>query len=167
MAKYNDIEHFTDAQENIANHEGNAAAERTEIRRIHSGAEEDIADEDAGNNGEGEAEKEKKSKILGLLKKIEKFFTGDILITEEATRVYYFLVLLGGIFLISIFTMFATFQSEIRHNKLQTEVKLLKERAIRISEERAQKTSHTAITNELKRRNIKLEDPTATPIILR
>ena len=166
MTKYDNREYSTESQEGVANREADYA-NRTEIRRIHSGNEgEDIAD-DAQEEAEQEADKEKKREKPEWIKKIERFLTGEILLSEAAARVYYFLTLLGIIFLISIFAMFATFQHEIRRNKLQAEIGLLKERSIRISEERAQKTSHSAITNKLKERNIKLEDPTVTPIILR
>ncbi len=170
MAEYDESEYFTDSQEEIAKREADEAlrrAVRTEIRRIQTGeADADIADDIAREEEEKkiEAKKNKKSRWARLVNGI---FTGDILLAEEATRVYNFLTLLGVIFLITIFTMFATFQQEKRRNDLEKEVVLLKEKAIRASEKRTQHTSHSAILEKLKERGITLEDPSTNPIDLR
>lgn len=170
MAQYNENEYFTDSQEEIAEREAQEAMRRlvrTEIRRIHSGeADEDIANDIALEEEEKRADKRRKKKAAWV-SKIESLFTGDILLAEEASRVYNFLILLGIIFLISIFAIFATFQQEMRRSDLQVEVKLLKEQAIRTSEIRSQRTSHSAILNKLKERGIELEDPSTTPIVLK
>ncbi|MBR6656342.1 MAG: hypothetical protein IKL20_07065 [Alistipes sp.] len=170
MAEYDESEYFTDSQEEIAKREADEAlrrAVRTEIRRIQTGeADADIADDIAREEEEKkrEAKKNKKSRLARLVNGI---VTGDILLAEEATRVYNFLTLLGVIFLITIFTMFATFQQEKRRNDLEKEVVLLKEKAIRASEKRTQHTSHSAILEKLKERGITLEDPSTNPIDLR
>lgn len=170
MAHYDESEYFTDSQEEIAEREAQEAMRRlvrTEIRRVHSGeADDDIANDIAIEQEQERLEKRGKKRAAWVTK-IESLFTGDILLAEEASRVYNFLILLGVIFLISIFAIFTTFQQEIHRSELQVEVKLLKERAIRISESRSQQTSHSAILNRLKERGIELEDPTTTPIILR
>ena len=169
MAKYEENEHLTDSQEEVAEREAREAMRRlvrTEIRRVQSGeADEDIANDIAREEEEKEAiKKRKKSK---LATKIESVFTGDILLTEEASSAFNLLMILGIIFLISIFTMFATFQHEMRCSDLKAEVKLLREKSVRTSEERIKHSSHSAILAKLKERGIKLEDPTATPIVLK
>ena len=168
MAQYDESEYFTDSKEEIAEREAQEAMRRlvrTEIRRIHSGeADEDIAEDIAREKALEVQKNEKKS---GWGSKIESLVTGDILLAEEASRVYNFLILLGVIFMISIFSMFASFQQEMRCSELQSEVELLKERSVRTSEARIQHSSHSAILEKLKKRGIKLEDPDATPIVLR
>ena len=168
MAQYDESEYFTDSKEEIAEREAQEAMRRlvrTEIRRIHSGeADEDIAEDIAREQALEVQKNEKKS---GWGSKIERLVTGDIRLAEEASRVYNFLILLGVIFMISIFSMFASFQQEMRCSELQSEVELLKERSVRTSEARIQHSSHSAILEKLKKRGIKLEDPDATPIVLR
>jgi hypothetical protein len=46
-------------------------------------------------------------------------------------------------------------------------VTLLKERAIRTSEAAIQHSSHSAILVKLKERNIEIEDPKSSPIVLK
>ena len=171
MAKYDESEYFTDSQEEIAEREAQEAMRRlvrTEIRRVHSGkADEDIADDIAREEEEKAIKTKKKRKKPTWVVRLESLATGDILLAEEASRVYNFLFLLGVIFLISIFAMFGTFQQEIKRSELQAEVKILKDEAVRTSEEKVKHTSHSAILEKLKERGIELEDPTATPIILK
>lgn len=101
------------------------------------------------------------------LLQVESLFTGEILLAEEAKRVYNLLTILGVIFLTSIFTIFGAFQQDWQCNKLQKEVALLKERAIRTSEACIQHTSHSAILGKLKERGINIEDPKNSPIVLK
>ncbi|MBQ5648233.1 MAG: hypothetical protein IIV16_03810 [Alistipes sp.] len=171
MAKYDESEYFTDSQEEIAQREAEEALRRTvrtEIRRIQTGeANADIADDIAREEEEEALKEKKKGKKRRWVSLVNGLFTGDILLAEEASRVYNFLTLLGIIFLITIFAMFATFQQEKRCSDLRAEIMLLKEKAVRTSEERVNRTSHSAIINQLKERGIELEDPTTNPIILR
>ena len=171
MAKYDESEYFTDSQEEIAEREAQEAMRRlvrTEIRRVHSGeADEDIANDIAREEEEKAAEAKKQKKKAAWVVKIQGLVTGDILLAEEASRVYNFLILLGIIFLISIFAIFATFQHEIKLSKVQAEVKILKDEAKRTSEERVKQSSHSAIIERLNEQGIKLEDPTTTPIVLK
>lgn len=169
MAQYDDIDQIDDLQETAAEREAREAMRRlvrTEIRRVESGeADQDIADDIAREEEEKKrAEKKRKSPFVA---KIESIFTGDILLSEEASGAFNLLVLLGAIFLISIFAMFATFKQEMRHSKLQAKVELLKEHSVRTSEERTKQSTHSAILEKLKERGIQLEDPTVTPIDLR
>jgi hypothetical protein len=165
------------------------ASEREAIRTLHqlrdSGVEptEDMAmaEEESDTNEESLHEKtttsaeakdkkaaaaERKAKRKRVMATIESVFTGDILLAKEATRVYNFMILLGVIFLASIFTMFRAFQKELEYSKLQEEVTLLKEERTQTLSTRIKNSSHSAICNKLKEHNIELEDPTSTPIIL-
>ena len=169
MAEYDESEYFTDTQEEIAEREAQEALRRmvrTEIRRVQTGAADaDIAEDMARE--EEEALAEQKRRKPNWLSQIESIFTGDILLAEEAKRVYNQLTMLGIIFLVSIFTIFGAFQQDWRCNKLQKEVALLKERAIRTSEASIEHSSHSAILRKLKERGIEIEDPKSTPIVLK
>ena len=112
------------------------------------------------------AAKERKEKIKRAMAVAESFFTGDILLAKEATRVYNFLMLLGVIFLASIFTMFSAFQKELECSKLQAEVVLLREARTQALSSRINSSTRAAIIKKLKERGIALEEPTTTPIIL-
>ena len=168
MAQYDDIDQIDDLQVTAAEREARDAMRRlvrTEIRRVESGeADQDIADDIAREEEEKKRAEKKKSPFVA---KIESIFTGDILLSEEASGAFNLLVLLGAIFLISIFAMFATFKQEMRHSKLQAKVELLKEHSVRTSEERTKQSTHSALLEKLKERGIQLEDPTVTPIDLR
>jgi hypothetical protein len=169
MANYDESEYFTDSQEEIAEREAQEALRRmvrTEIRRVQTGAADaDIAD-DIAREEEQAVEKAKREKPRWMVK-AERFFTGDILLAEEADKVYHLLVLLGLVFLVSIFTIFGAFQQDLRRNTLQKEVALLKERAIRMSEERMQHSSHSAILKKLQDRGIEIEDPKNPPMVVK
>ena len=171
MAQYDESEYFTDSKEEIAEREAQEAMRRlvrTEIRRVHSGeADEDIANDIAREKGTKALEVQKNAKKSGWGARVESLVTGDILLAEEASRVYNFLILLGVIFTISLFAMFGSFQQEMQCSKLRTEVEILKQKAVRTSEIRVQQSTHSAILDKLKARGIKLEDPTTNPIILR
>ena len=170
MAEYDQSEYFTDLQEEIAEREAQEALRRmvrTEIRRVQTGAaDKDIAEDIAREELE-KSKEQKRHKMPQWVSQIESLFTGDILLAEEAKRVYNLLTMLGIIFLVSIFTIFGAFQQDWRCNKLQKEVTLLKERAIRTSEAAIQHSSHSAILVKLKERNIEIEDPKSSPIVLK
>ena len=169
MTEYENNDNILDNQEETTERTGREALRqtmRTEIRRIHTG--EANKEEDATQNGSAEAtDKEAPKRKKGLWSKIEVFLTGDILLAEEANRFYNLLALLCVIFLASIFLMFGSFQRDLHCSKLRTEVDLLKEKAIRTSEECTNNSSHSAILNKLKERGIDLGDPTTTPIVLK
>lgn len=109
---------------------------------------------------------ERKAKRKRILATVESVFTGDILLAKEATRVYNFLMLLGVIFLASIFTMFRAFQKELECSKLQEEVYLLREERTQVLSNRIKNSTHDAILKKVKKRGLDLEDPTTTPTIL-
>ena len=170
MANYDESEYFTDSQEEIAEREAQEALRRmvrTEIRRVQTGAADaDIAEDIAREEAEQAVENKKRSKPKWMMK-MESLLTGDILLAEKADRAYHLLILLGVTFLLSIFTIFGAFQQDLRRNTLKKEVALLKERAIRTSEEKMQQTSHSAILRRLSERGIELEDPKTPPMVLK
>ncbi len=168
MAEYDESEYFTDTQEEIAEREAQEALRRmvrTEIRRVQTGAaDEDIAADIAREEEEkAAAERAKPPQWMVWLKGA---ITGDILLAEEAKRVYTLLMMLGIIFFASIATIFASLNRDLQCRQLEKEVELLKERAIRTKEECYHKSSHSAILRRLEERGIKIEDPKSQPKIL-
>ena len=170
MAEYDESEYFTDSKEEIAEREAQEALRRmvrTEIRRIQTGA----ADEDIANDIAFEEEKraveEKKTKRPRWAKWMISVVTGDILLVNEAKRIYTLLTILGVIFFASIATMFASLHSDLQRNKLEKELMRLKERAVRTSERCYQHSSHSAILRKLQERGIEISDPKTQPKILK
>ena len=170
MAEYDESEYFSDSQEEIAEREAQEALRRmvrTEIRRVQTGAAaEDIA-EDIAREEEQQALEDKKAKRPRWVMWINSVVTGDILLAEEVKRVYTLLTMLGVIFFASIATIFGSLQRDMRYRELEKEVALLKERAIRTSEECYRHSSHSAILRKLKERDIEIEDPKTQPKILK
>ncbi len=170
MAEYDESEYFSDSQEEIAEREAQEALRRmvrTEIRRVQTGAAaEDIA-EDIAREKEQQALEEKKARRPRWVVWINGVVTGDILLAEEVKRVYTLLTMLGVIFFASIATIFGSLQRDMRYRELEKEVALLKERAIRTSEECYRHSSHSAIVRKLKERGIDIEDPNRQPKTLK
>lgn len=170
MAEYDDSEYFTDSREEIAEREAQEALRRvvrTEIRRVQTGAaDKDIAD-DIAREEEERAMEEQKTKQPRWLVWINSVITGDILLAKEVERIYTLLTMLGVIFFASIATIFGSLQRDMRYRELEKEVALLKERAIRTSEECYRHSSHSAIVRKLAERNIEIEDPKTQPKILK
>jgi hypothetical protein len=142
-----------------------AAEEEGDIKAGNSVKEEKLQEDEKAKDKRAAAE-ERKAKRKRIMATIESVFTGDILLAKEATRVYNFLILLGVIFLASIFTMFSAFQNERECSKLQEEVYRLREERTQVLSSRISSSTHSAIIKKLKERGIELEDPTTTPTIL-
>ena len=163
-----------DAQEVAAEREAVKTLRQLNNSEEVTPEEESIAtsEEDDKKEAEKKAEekkaaaKERKAKIKRAMATVESIFTGDILLAKEATRVYNFLILLGAIFLASIFTMFSAFQKELECSKLQAEVVLLREARTQALSSRINNSTRAAILKKLQERGFKLEEPTTTPIIL-
>lgn len=169
MAEYDESEYFTDSQEEIAEREAQEALRRmvrTEIRRVQTGdADADIADDIAREEQQRDAELQqaKRSRVMVWVMGV---ITGDILLAEEAKRVYTLLMMLGIIFFVSIATIFASLGRDLQCRQLEKKVELLKERAIRTKEACYRQSSHSAILRRLEERGIKIEDPKSQPKIL-
>lgn len=159
MAEYDEGEYFVDSQDETEGRE-----RYTEIRRVHTGATDEVEEEFLEEEEHVPAPRRERPRWLVWLKGI---FTGDILVRKEVERVYTLMTILGVIFFASIATIFAMLNQDMRCNKLKKEVVLLKERAIRTSEACFHQTSHSAILQRLKERGIKIEDPNTQPIVLK
>ncbi len=93
--------------------------------------------------------------------------TGDILMANEAKRVYKFFGVLACLYFASIICVLISLQVDLNYSELNKEVTLLEERAIRTSESRSQQTSHSAILRQVKERGLDLEDPKGVPTTVR
>lgn len=134
---------------------------RREVRRVQSGeAEEEIA-EDLRLENEERQERERReererrraaSPLRGLL-------TGNVLRQEWLVSNYRYPLLIAGIFLLSIIVMFWALRLDMTYTRTEREVQLLREKAIRLQEQRSRQTSHSAIVERLRERGIPLRDP--------
>lgn len=166
MANYDESEYFIESQEEVAEREAQEALRRmvrTEIRRVHTGAaDEDIAEDIAREEKERAVEARKRNRPRWMVWAISAV-TGDILLAEEAKKVYNIFTLLGVIFFVSMAVIFASLQRDMQCTRLQREVEVLRERSIKASEECYQQTSHSEIVRKLKSRGIELVDPANQP----
>lgn len=136
---------------------------RREVLRVQSGeAEEDIrADqerEEAERAKREEAERRRERFRSSLFWQL---FSGNILIRKGASEYYRYLICIAAMFFVSIFVMFTALHLDMKHTRLYREVQMLRERSTRLQEQRFQRTTHSAIVEELKRRGIELQDPTS------
>lgn len=142
---------------------------RREVRRVQSG--EAAAEMEAEREAErlereemeaAEREREERerrraaSPLRGLL-------TGNVLRQEWLTSNYRYPLLIAGIFLLSIIVMFWSLRLDMTYGRTEREVQLLRERAIRLHEQRSRRTTHSAVVEELQRRGIPLADPRTPP----
>lgn len=137
---------------------------RREVRRMNSGAaDEDIrtdeaeeAAEEAARTERAERERRRRSSTLwGMI-------SGTILLRDGISRYYPYMLVIAGLFLLNIIVMFRSLYLDRRYMRLERDVEILHERALRLEEQRFRLTTHSAIVEELARRGIPLRDP-ATP----
>lgn len=137
------------------------------VRHIATGqiaTDNDVAEAD-GEGREGEVVSQPKP-IPRWLQALQLIATGEILIKENVSRGYNYLVYIALSFLISIVMLFSSLHHEIRRNRLAKEVTLLHEQAVRTRERLNRHTSHSAIVEELQRRGIELYDPVSPLTII-
>ena len=132
---------------------------RREVRRMERGeAEEDIrADEEreAEERAEAEERERRGSSTFWQL------FSGTILVREGVSKYYPYMLTIAGMFFLSIMVMFWSLHLDMRYTRLERDVQKLRERSIRLQEQRYQRTTHSAIVEQLRARGIELYDPQA------
>lgn len=136
---------------------------RREVLRVGSGeADEDIrADRDRDEAEEArrkEAERQQSRRQGSLLWGL---VTGGVIGREWLARHYRYPLLIAGIFFVSIFIMFWALRLDVKYTRLEHEVQLLRERSIRLEEQRYRLTTHSAVVEQLRARGIPLSDPLA------
>ena len=136
---------------------------RREVRRMESGAadEEIRADEEreAAERAEAQArearERRRRSSTFWQL------FSGSILVRKGVSQYYPYLLTIAGMFFLSIMVMFWSLHLDMRYTRLSRDVQKLRERSIRLQEQRYQRTTLSAIVDQLRARGIELYDPQA------
>lgn len=134
---------------------------RREVRRMERGeADDDIrADEEAEAAERAEAiararrERRRRSSMFWQL------LSGSILVREGVSKYYPYMLTIAGMFFLSIMVMFWSLHLDRRFSRLDREVQMLRERSIRLQEQRYQRTTHSAIVEQLRARGIELQDP--------
>lgn len=142
---------------------------RREVRRIES--------------GEADLEMEREREEEQVLRQIQQaelerekrraaspfrgFFTGGILRQEWFAGNYRYPLIIAAVFLVSIAVMFWSLTLDMTLSQTERDVRLLRERAVRVAEERNRHTSHSAIVQKLKERGIELHDPEEPNIVVK
>ena len=130
---------------------------RREVRRMERGE----ADEE--REAEERAEEEERARRERRLRSSTfwQLFSGTILLREGISKYYPYMLTIAGMFFLSIVVMFWSLHLDMRYSRLEREVQILRERSIRLQEQRYRRTTHSAILEELHRRGIDLYDPLA------
>ena len=125
---------------------------RREVLRMERGeAEEDIrADE------EREAERRESRRRASTFWQL---FSGSILVREGVSKYYPYMLTIAGMFFLSIMVMFWSLHLDMRYTRLERDVQKLRERSIRLQEQRYRRTTHSAVVRQLEARGIELYDP--------
>lgn len=134
---------------------------RREVRRMERGeADEELradqereAAERAGRMLRERRERRRRASTLWQL------FSGTILVREGVSKYYPYMLCIAGMFFLSIAVMFTALHLDMKYTRLEREVQVLRERSIRLQEQRYRRTTHSAVTEELRRRGIELHDP--------
>ena len=132
---------------------------RREVLRIERGeADEDIR-ADMEREEEEKAEEEERQRRERRRK--ASTFSGTILVHEGVSKYYPYMLSIAGMFFLSIAVMFTTLHLDMKYSRLEREVQILRERSIRLQEQRYRRTTHSAIVERLRERDIELTDPPA------
>lgn len=86
-------------------------------------------------------------------------FSGTILVRKGSSEYYRYMICIAVMFFLSIVVMFSALHLDVRYTRLEREVQLLRERSIRLEEQRYRQTTHSAIVERLRERGIELYDP--------
>ena len=134
---------------------------RREVRRVQSGeADQEIEQEIEQERAEKEAlESQKEAQRRRAASPLRGLLTGNILRQEWIAGHYRYPLIIAGVFLLSIIVMFWSLRLDMALTREQREVQLLREKAVRLREQRNRITTHSAVVEELKRREIPLVDP--------
>ena len=125
-------------------------------------AEEDIrADEEREAEERAEAEERERRERRRRSSTFWQLFSGTILVREGVSKYYPYMLTIAGMFFLSIMVMFWSLHLDMRYTRLERDVQKLRERSIRLQEQRYQRTTHSAIVEQLRARGIELYDPQA------
>lgn len=114
--------------------------------------------ESAATDAEGEGERSSVP-VRERFKLLRQIVLGTILNADSVRENYRYAILIAVMLFLSIVMLFSSLGSYLRYTKLEDEVHLMRERAIRMSEQRYEQSSHSAIVRRLNERGIHLKDP--------
>ena len=133
---------------------------RREVLRVQRGeADEEIRrdeEEEAGRRAaEEDRERRERRRRASALWQL---FSGSILVREGSAEYYRYLICIAAMFFLSIVVMFSALHLDMRYSRVEREVQLLRERSIRLEEQRYRRTTHSAVVERLRERGIELQD---------
>lgn len=136
---------------------------RREVLRVQRGeADDDIrADEEAEaaeRAGREQAERRARRRAASTFWQL---FSGTILVREGVSRHYPYMLAIAGMFFLSITVMFRSLHLDMKHARLERQVQMLRERSVRLEEQRFRVTTHSAVVRALAARGIDLGDPSS------
>ncbi|MFR9603721.1 MAG: FtsL-like putative cell division protein [Rikenellaceae bacterium] len=141
---------------------------RREVLRVQSGeAQEDIEREQAEQ--EAQEHERKKAERMERRRKASAFWqllSGNILVNKGVARYYPHMIGVAVMFLLSIMVMFFSLHMDMRYSRLERDVQLLREKSLRLQSERFQRSSHSAIIEQLQKRGIQLEEAIAPSTLI-
>lgn len=134
---------------------------RREVMRVQSGeAEEDLRADREAEAEERRAEEERAARrARRRANPLFRLLSGSILVGEQASRYYPYMLTIAAMFFLNIVVLFWSLHLDLNYSRLEREVQKLRERSIRLEEQRYRLTTHSAVAAELARRGIDLEDP--------
>ncbi len=141
---------------------------RREVLRVQSGEAQEDIEREAAEEAELEQER-KKAERMERRRKASAFWqllSGNILVNKGVSRYYPHMIGLAAMFLLSIMVMFYSLHMDMRYSRLEREVQLLREKSLRFQSERYQRSSHSAILEQLQNRGIELEEAIAPSTLL-
>ncbi|MFI3319020.1 MAG: hypothetical protein SNH88_07520 [Rikenellaceae bacterium] len=138
---------------------------RQEVLRMHRGEADEDLERDQLKQREQEAEElsEQRREEHPLWQIV----SGKILLRKGVSRYYKNMIIIAAVAFASILAMFTALHQDVRYSRLARQVQLLRERSLNLQTERFQRCSHSAISAELERRGIKLEDQTAPAMVIK
>lgn len=117
-------------------------------------AEREEAERQADDQARRRLQRRRGSLLWGLV-------SGSVIGRDWLARHYRYPLLIAGIFFVSIFIMFWALRLDVKYTRLERDVQLLRERSIRLEEQRYKRTTHSAVVEQLRERGIPLCDPLA------
>ncbi len=141
---------------------------RREVRRMERSEADDDLREDEAEEAEEEARREtlRRKERRRKASTFWQLFSGTILVREGMSHSYPYLLTIAIMFLINISVVFMALHTDMKYMRIEREVQVLRERSIRWQERRFRCTTHSAVTEELRRRGIELYDPVAPSEII-
>ena len=141
---------------------------RREVLRVQSGeAERDIElDRQAEQEQATTKEAQERLKRRRNASPLWQFVTGNILVNKGVARYYPQMIALAVMFFLSIAVIFYSLHMDVKYIRLEREVRLLRESSLRFQSLRFERSSHSAIMEQLRQRDIILEEASVPAILI-